>query len=117
MLLEHYGAGRLFCIFAVWDNSPWWQCAMVWGRFFCTMLLVHYGAGVLWCWCTMVLVHTVVLDGGLSLVRDGATRLRLGGGAPARKLGQPRQTRIILNGNMRQKMIVELSKMAKRNRG
>ena len=41
----------------------------------------------------MVLVHTVVLDGGLSLVlvRDGATRLRLGGGAPARKLEQPRQ--------------------------
>ena len=58
------------------------------------------GASVLWCWCTvwcwraLVLVHTVVLDGGLSLVlvRDGATRLRLGGGAPARKLEQPRQT-------------------------
>ena len=114
MLLEHYGAGWLFCIFAVWDNSPWWQCAMVWGRFFapscwCTMVLVCSGAGALWCWralvlvhhasgtpwcwSTMVLVHTVVLDGGLSLVlvRDGATRLRLGGGAPARKLEQPRQ--------------------------
>ena len=40
-----------------------------------------------------MLEHTVVLDGGLSLVlvRDGATRLRLGGGAPARKLEQPRQ--------------------------
>ena len=63
------------------------------GSISCTKLLVHYGAGVLWCWCTMVLVHTVVLDGGLSLVlvRDGATRLRLGGGAPARKLEQPRQ--------------------------
>ena len=57
------------------------------GSISCTKLLVHYGAGVLWCWCTMV------LDGGLSLVlvRDGATRLRLGGGAPARKLEQPRQ--------------------------
>ena len=63
------------------------------GPISCTMLLVPYGAGVFWCWCTMVLVHTVVLDGGLSLVlvRDGATRLRLGGGAPARKLEQPRQ--------------------------
>ena len=58
-----------------------------------TIVLVHYGAGMLWCWWTMVLVPTVVLDGGLSLVlvRDGATRLRLGGGAPARKLEQPRQ--------------------------
>ena len=98
MLLEHCGAGWLFCIFAVWDNSPWWQCAMVWGRFFapscwCTMVLVCSGAGALWCWRALVLVHTVVLDGGLSLVlvRDGATRLRLGGGAPARKLEQPRQ--------------------------
>ena len=55
---------------------------MVWGRFRAPS-----------CWCTMVLVHTVVLDRGLSLVlvRDGATRLRLGGGAPARKLEQPRQ--------------------------
>ena len=57
------------------------------GSIFCTKLLVPYGAGVLWCWSTMV------LDGGLSLVlvRDGATRLRLGGGAPARKLEHPRQ--------------------------
>ena len=69
----HHAAGALWC--------------------WCALVLVHCGADVLWCWCTMVLVHTVVLDGGLSLVlvRDGATRLRLGGGAPARKLEQPRQ--------------------------
>ena len=61
---------------------------------------LHHAPGALWCWRALVLVHhgagvphTVVLDGGLSLVlvRDGATRLRLGGGAPARKLEQPRQ--------------------------
>ena len=66
---------------------------MVWGRFLAPS-----------CWCTMVLVcsgagaHYATdahcgAGGGLSLVlvRDGATRLRLGGGAPARKLEQPRQ--------------------------
>ena len=59
----------------------------------CWVDFLHHAAGALWCWCALVLVHTVVLDGGLSLVlvRDGATRLRLGGGAPARKLEQPRQ--------------------------
>ena len=59
----------------------------------CGVDFLHQAAGALWCWCALVLMHTVVLDGGLSLVlvRDGATRLRLGGGAPARKLEQPRQ--------------------------
>ena len=60
--------------------------AVCYGR--CGVDFLHHDAGALWSWCALV------LDGGLSLVlvRDGATRLRLGGGAPARKLEQPRQT-------------------------
>ena len=81
----HHGAGAHCGVGVLWG----W-CALLLVH---TVVLVCYGAGVLWCWCTMVLVYNVVLDGGLSLVlvRDGATRLRLGGGAPARKLEQPRQ--------------------------
>ena len=64
----------------------------------CGVDFLHHAAGALWCWCALVLVHYGAgahcgAGGGLSLVlvRDGATRLRLGGGAPARKLEQPRQ--------------------------
>ena len=90
----YYGVGLIFCTMLLVLYSAgvlWCWYTMLLAH---TVVLVHYGAGVLWCCCTLVLVHTVVLDGGLSLVlvRDGATRLRLGGGAPARKLEQPRQT-------------------------